>query len=152
MCRTPVNLGHRWGAAEVGVADDDRMNHALAARVVGPLLLFAAAWVAALPLAVAASPGVTALLPSHSHATLDGTVVPHAHASTTADAGRCVAVTVDAEPIACGADVTAAFAALLPGVGPASIVAVAAVLTSRLAEPTVHRAPAPEVTTPPPRD
>jgi len=127
------------------------MNHALAVRVVAPLLLFAAAWVAALPLAVAASPGITALLPSHSHATLDGTVVPHAHTATTTEAGRCVAITADAEPIACGADATAAFTALLPGVGPASVVAVAAMLTSRLAEPTMHRAPTPGVTTPPPR-
>lgn len=127
------------------------MSHAFAARAVGPLLLFAAAWVAALPLAIAASPGLTALLPSHSHATLRGTVAPHTHGTTTAEDGRCVAVTAGAEAIACGADATAAFAAVLPGVGPASVVAVAAVITSRLAEPAVHRAPAPEVTTPPPR-
>lgn len=122
-----------------------------AAHAIGPLLLFAAAWVAVLPLAVAGSPGITALLPNHSHATLQGAVLPHTHASTTTEAGRCVTVAPGAEPIACGADDTATFGVLLPGIGPASIVAVAAILVSRLGEPSVHRAPATEVTTPPPR-
>jgi hypothetical protein len=127
------------------------MNHTLAGRSLGLLLSFAAVWVAALPLVVAGSPGLTALLPSHSHATLRGVVAPHTHAATTTDDRRCVATSPAAEAIACGADATAAFAALLPGSGPAAIIVITAMLTSRLTEPPVHRAPAPGVTTSPPR-
>lgn len=127
-----------------------RMSRSVGTRTIG-LLLFAALWVAALPLAVATLPGLAALLPDHTHTTLRGTVAPHTHATDAAEGARCATTAASAEAIACGADDTAAFAVLIPGIGPAAVIATGVMLTSRLAAPRVHRAPAPEVTTPPPR-
>lgn len=121
--------------------------------LIGHLLLIAALWVSALPLAIAGAPGLTARLPSHSHATLRGIVSQHVHEPRDATSGgRCVAEPAPhTAPIACGADNVAASGVALPGVSPASIVPSRALLATRLVEPIRQRDPEIATATPPPR-
>lgn len=134
--------------------DDAAMKRSASVGRLGSVLLLAALWAALLPLAVAAAPSLSALLPAHSHATLRGFVPPHDHS----EAGHelragCVArgADGDAPVVVCGAEEIASFAAALPTLIPGAVVPVAATLGSRLAEPLAPPALTLEVTTPPPR-